>query len=161
METFRNGGTVRFDFEWYGFGYHNHSFANDIAYPGRTFFMNSYRKAPISINLINSFGWFKTNRHKTLIFNGSITEPHSNWKFCVGRFFIAGRTPRWMIRLGKRIHYWLAVREAKRGSMRYALCGVCLNGLIEIVDGHPGEELTMCRKCGYIYDSFVDLTTIE
>lgn len=97
----RGDGYVRYDFKWYGFGFHPQpfSFKGTLGAEGWQVWINSYVTAPIYLNLLTTFGyvanplsWFG------VYYSGSIVNPYANWSANLGRLFVGGRTPEWQIR---------------------------------------------------------------
>ena len=162
MEIFRSDdGFVRYDWKWYGFGRMPCVFWNNISYPGVKYFLNSYRTAPIHFNLINSVGMWrdKPTMRRWLYFTGSMKEPYYGWYFRIGRAFVGGTTPKWMIKLHERYRRWQWFREAKQTGE--GLCPECRKGLIMGWDGYPGETIYQCDRCGYVDGHTMDYSAIE
>ncbi len=163
MEKFSNGSTTRWSWKWYGVGYMKTVYRNNCPNPGITFFLNSYRTAPWHFNLLCNFGWWKEQPTyvPSLYFSGSYAEPYNGWRFHVGRAFVGGETPKWMLRLHKRYQEWCWLREAKRTNE--GLCPKCGNGVTLWFRGYPGETIAMCnnKKCQHVEDTHMDYSAIE
>jgi ribosomal protein S27AE len=163
METFRRkDGYVRYDWEYrYGVGRSPVVFWNNLAYPGVTYFFNSYRDAPIRFSLIHEVGMWRDRpiMRRWLYFTGSMVEPYASWYFRVGRVFVGGTTPQWMIKLYERYRRWQWYREAK--ATGEGLCPKCGKGLILSHSGYPGETFYQCDRCDYIEDYIMDYSAIE
>lgn len=156
----------RIDFGPYGIGRTPGVFVNNFIRPGVTYFLNSYRLAPWHFNLVNCVGAFALDgRYREparVVFTGSPNDPRHSYRLRIGRrWFIGGTTPRWAIRLYEHIQYRKAVRAALEGDDNYVLCTKCGNGLVEELDGFPGETFDQCRTCGHIHNSHFDPSEIE
>ena len=163
IEVFKTNDMVRYSTEWYGVGRHNLVFHNNVGYPGKTYFLNCYRKAPIRITHFRCFGvWKDEPKHlASLYFSGSRVEPYHSWYFRVGRMFVGGETPKGLISGYKRFQRWQWLREAKRTGE--GLCLACENGLIVCKPGYPGEYLEMCdnKKCHRVFQTYFNKYEIQ
>ena len=161
MNIFRNGHITRLDFALYSAGRMESVYVDNFAQPGITFYLTSMRRAPWRFDLLHEAGRFaQPPSVPQLFFTGSRSEPYASWRFRLGRYFIGGYTPRWVLRLCEHMVYRMAVRQAKLERAE-DLCPKCRDGLLEWVPGYPGEEFFMCRRCHHVADHSFDRSAVE
>jgi hypothetical protein len=160
MNIFKRDDYTRYDFKWYGIGFSRQP--EMYGQKGWTFWINSYVKAPWHFNLLHEFGRLSKSNWKRprWIFSGPMVNPYRGWRFRIGRLFIGGDTPKWMIALYNWSQYQIALYKAKKGSPEYDLCTTCNNGLLMWQDGMPGESFLICHGCGENHDSTFDISQI-
>lgn len=108
----RTDDYVRYDFRWYGFGYHKHWLAKDGMC--QCWWINSYVRAPLRVNWIHSISWYPavephcrlSRRWLNLSFSGSWHEPYQRWELRFGRLGIGGNTFGWV--------RWIRSRQDQR-----------------------------------------------
>lgn len=148
MRVFRQRDYVRYDFAWYGFGKRvDYSL---LTGPATLLWINSYRCAPISFDMLNEVGVFhetddwlqQRKKWAQLRFSGSLAEPYANWCFRVGRLLLGGCSPKWLQRWKRRQsdRYWEEYCVAF-----IATCPLC-GGAMEA--GDESEDERCCDTCG-------------
>lgn len=162
FNKFTNGVVTRYDFKWYGFGKMENVYWKNTAFFGTTFFVNSYVNAPVSFQTLTRFGYFDELPFKKmprLLFTGPSVDPYHSWSFRLGRAFVGGKTPVWLLVLSLKVRRWWDLREAKRTGE--GLCGTCHNGLIVCRMGFPGETFAVCDNCNAVVDYDFDLEAVK
>jgi hypothetical protein len=163
IEYFNNGTTKRWDLgKLYGVGYHTSVYVGNVPRRGRTFFLNSYKKAPVNMRFLNRLGIIDDTKGVGLLFfTGSYKDPNHSWHLRLGRRFVGGQTPKWFLKFCEHITYRICVMRAKHGDDRFWLCSKCNNGLVTMQDGHPGEHLEVCHSCGHVSGGYTNLWEVE
>lgn len=156
ISRFRHGGICRYDTGWYGIGRMRYVFHGNATLPGVTFFLNSYRRAPVHFRLLTCCGMLaerKTARRlRHIFYTGSQVDPRHSWHLRIGRFFVGGTTPKWVLRWQREQEQRRALAAARREGDTGIICPHCNNGVLDYQPGFPGEYIVVCgnRRCGFI-----------
>ena len=90
---------VRYDFISHGFGWRR-EFNPTIGAKTAWLWVNSYRSAWVSFDLMNSVGWGRADKSKRfqVYHSGSMVKPYANWYWRAWKLIFHGHTPEWIQR---------------------------------------------------------------